>query len=66
MQINSLPGKCVDFSHTGGTYSENGWSGITDSGTVYVGGYDGWSQSGYYQGSQHGFWRYQWFLGGQA
>ena len=66
MQVNSLPGKCIDFSHTGGTYSENGWDIITDSGTLYVGGYDGWSQAGFSQGSQHGFWRYQWILGGQA
>ena len=66
MQVNNLPGKCIDFSHTGGTYSENGWTVVTDSGTIYVGGYDGWEQSGFNQGSQHGFWRYQYILGGQA
>ena len=66
MQVNNLPGKCIDFSHTGGTYSENGWNVLTDSGTIYVGGYDGWNQGGFYMGSQHGFWRYQWILGGQA
>ena len=64
--ISSLNGfvRPGGFSHMGNSNSENGWTVCTRDGTIYVGGYDGWNQSGFYQGGHHGFWEYQYRLGG--
>ena len=64
--INQFPGKVVDYCHVGPTNSENAWHVLTDAGVLYVGGDSSWSQNGHYYGGYHGFWRYQWNLGGNT
>ena len=64
--LSSLNGfvKPGGFCHTGNSYSENGWQVVTKDGTMYIGGSDSWNQAGFYQGGHHGFWEYQYRLGG--
>ena len=64
--LSSLNGfvKPGGFCHTGNSYSENGWQALTKDGTLYIGGADPWNQAGFYQGGHHGFWEYQYRLGG--
>ena len=64
--LSSLNGfvKPGGFCHMGNSYSENGWQVVTKDGTLYIGGNDSWNQSGFAQGAHHGFWEYQYRLGG--